>query len=660
LGKLLTDGVHTIPDRRLGKEARLVLRCGPAAASQPRTAVKARQGADRDPPFRYDKSNATSPFGLSAGLHTSSDPNMNAQWRVRPFDQDKICALSRESGLHPLVAQVLWNRGITDPVRARAYLDAKRGDLHDPETLPGACEAADRLARAIRAGRKIVVYGDYDVDGVCGTSLLWSCLKLAGAPDAEYYIPHRVDEGYGLNGEALRRLAVEQKASLVITVDCGISAVAEAKLARELGVELIITDHHSIGPELPDAAALVHPALPGDYPFPHLCGAGVAFKVAWQLCKSFGDGKKASPHLRDFLMRAMNYVALATVADVVPLEGENRVFVRHGLRGILADESPGLKALLRVAGCLGRQKLNSGMVAFQLAPRINAAGRLEAAMRAVELLTTDDAELARSHAEYLDECNRRRQDIERAMVAEAHALIDAQGGLGQRGALVLGKPGWHAGVIGIVAGRLSDIYHRPTIIVALGDDVGQGSARSIPGFNLVEAIRECSEGLTGFGGHAAAAGLRLPVSAFASFAERFDAHCRSVLTAEHLRKELLIDAEVHIASLSTEVVESLDTLEPYGLGNPRPLLSAENLRVLGQPKIMGEKQNHLSVRFSQGESAVRAVGWNLAAKAKDLLPGTDCAAVFTVSINEYNGRRDVQLEIKDIQVRRESRHAQPA
>jgi single-stranded-DNA-specific exonuclease len=585
---------------------------------------------------------------------------MNAHWRLRPFDRDQITNLSRLAGVPPLVAQVLCNRGVSDPVRARAYLDAKRGDLHDPELLPGAAAAADRLARAIRDGRKIVVYGDYDVDGVCGTSLLWTCLKLAGASTAEYYIPHRVDEGYGLNGDALRKLAVERGASVIVTVDCGISAVAEAKLARDLGLELIITDHHTFGPELPDAAALVHPGLPGGYPFPHLCGAGVAFKVAWQLCKSFGDGKKASPHLRDFLLRAMNYVALATVADVVPMEGENRVFVRHGARGLLVDESPGLRALLRVSGCLGKERLNTGVIGFQLAPRINSAGRMEAAMKAVELLTTDDEELARSHAEYLDDCNRRRQDLERAMVAEAHGMIDAQGGLGDRKAVVLGNAGWHAGVIGIVAGRLAEIYHRPTIIVALGAEHGQGSARSIPGFNVVDAIRECSDGLTAFGGHAAAAGLKLPVSAFASFAERFDAHCRGALTEDQLRKELVIDAEVHIASLSIAVVECLEHLEPYGVGNPRPLLSAEGLRVLGQPKVVGEKKNHLQIRLSQGECSIKAVGWNMASKAKDLEPGTEVAAAFGVSINEWNGRRDVQLEIRDIQVRRESRHAQLA
>ena len=241
-------------------------------------------------------------------------------------------------------------------------------------------------------GRKIVIYGDYDVNGVCGTSILWSCLRLAGCRGVTYYIPHRVEEGYGVNGEALRRLAVENPRALVITVDCGISAIREAELARELGLELIITDHHTIGSDLPRAGVIVHPRLEGSqYPSGDLCGAGVAFKLAWQVCKGFGDGKRASPHLRDYLVRALGLVALATIADVVPLSDENRIMVRHGLSGIESDPSIGMRALLEVSGCLNKKKLTSGTVGFTLGPRINAAGRLERAMRAVEMLTTDDA-----------------------------------------------------------------------------------------------------------------------------------------------------------------------------------------------------------------------------------------------------------------------------
>ncbi len=305
---------------------------------------------------------------------------MASRWRLRPHDAAGIAALSRARTCRRWWRSLLLNRGVADAASASSFLQARLAGLHDPECLPGAAEAADRIVRAVRARRKVVIYGDYDVDGVCGTSILWACLRLAGAADVGYYIPHRVDEGYGVNAEALRRLATDERAELIVTVDCGISAVREARLARELGVELIVTDHHTIGDELPEADVVVHPRLAGSrYPCGDLCGAAVAFKVAWQVCKSFGDGKKASPHLRDFLVRSIGLVAMATIADVVPLGGENRVLVRHGLAGMFAEPTVGLRALMEVSGCLGKKRLSTGMIGFNMAPRINAAGRLERA-----------------------------------------------------------------------------------------------------------------------------------------------------------------------------------------------------------------------------------------------------------------------------------------
>ncbi len=576
---------------------------------------------------------------------------MTTRWRLKPFDSDRIASLSRAAGIAPLTAQMMINRGIEEPGAARAFLEAKLGQLNDPETLPGAAEAAERIVRAIREDRPIVIYGDYDVDGVCGTSVLWACLRLAGARQVNYYIPHRVEEGYGVNAEAVRKLAEDYARPLVVTVDCGISAVAEAELARELGIELIVTDHHTIGGELPAADVLVHPRLPGSkYPCGDLCGAGVAFKLAWQICKSFGDGKRASPHLRDYLVSALGLVAMATVADVVPLHGENRILVRHGLAGIAGTPTVGLRALMKVAGCLDKSRLTTGMVGFGLAPRINAAGRLERAMRAVEMLTTEDSEHARQIAEELDLINTRRQEIEREIVAEAQEMIRAEGGLKDRGAIVLGRKGWHPGVIGIVASRLVDYYQRPTVIVAFGEALCQGSARSVSGFNLYEAIRDCSEGLIGFGGHAAAAGLKLTEGHFPIFAQRFEERCRSALTPEQLQKVLVIDAEVPLSVLSVPVVTELERLEPHGLGNPRPLLLASQVRIAGEPRLVGELKNHLQLRMAQGNAQLKAIGWNMAEKAKELTTNTACSIVFHPSINEWNGRRDVQLELKDLVV----------
>jgi single-stranded-DNA-specific exonuclease len=573
---------------------------------------------------------------------------MNARWRIKPHDPARIQSLSRGAGISPLVAQLLLNRGIDDPKRARAFLEARLGSLFDPELLPGAVDAAERIVRAIRDDRKIVIYGDYDVDGVCGTSILWACLRLAGAVHVEYYIPHRVEEGYGVNAEALRRLAVEKKADLIVTVDCGISAMGEAELARELGIELIVTDHHTIGWSLPQADAIVHPRLPGGHQAGvDLCGAAVAFKLAWQVCKSFGDGKRASPHLREFLKGAISLVALATIADMVPLSDENRVMVRHGLAGIAAEPSAGLRALMEVSGSLDKKRLTTGMIGFGLAPRINAAGRLEQAMMAVEMLTTNDPPRAREIALLLDGYNKRRQEVERQIFDEAQEMLKGEGGLGDRRAIVLGRQGWHAGVIGIVAGRLAEAFHRPTVIIALGEEISQGSARSIPGFDLYEALKDCSEGLLAYGGHAAAAGLKLTADQLPAFARRFEERCRIALSAEQLERVLTIDAEIPLGVLSLAVVNEIEMLEPHGISNPRPLLLATGLEIVGEPRPVGEKKNHLQMRLRQGDHICKAIAWNLAEKGRDITAGTRLSAVFSPSINEWRDRREVQLEIKD-------------
>jgi len=576
---------------------------------------------------------------------------MNERWRLRPHERARIEGLSRDALISPLTAQLLINRGIDEPARAIAFLEARMTSLHDPELLPGAAQAADRIVRAIRDDRKIVIYGDYDVDGVCGTSILWGCLRLAGAAHVEYYIPDRVEEGYGVNAEAVRRLAGESKAELIVTVDCGISAVGEAELARELGVEFIVTDHHTIGLTLPAADVVVHPRLPGGrYPNGDLCGAAVAFKLAWQVCKFFGDGKRASPHLRDFLVNALGLVALATIADMVPLRDENRVMVRHGLAGIAARPSVGLGALMEVSGTRDKKRLTTGMIGFGLAPRINAAGRLERAMTAVELLTTDDPEQARALAAELDRCNTRRQEVERQMLYEAQEMLKAAGGVGDRSAIVLGRKGWHAGVIGIVAGRLADIFHMPTVVISVGSELSQGSARSIAGFDLYEALKACSEGLLAFGGHAAAAGLRLTEDQLPAFARRFEEHCRVSLSSELRQRVLTIDDQVLLSQLTLSSVAEIEKLEPYGIGNPRPLFVAGDLEVAGQPRPVGDQKNHLQLRLKQGDIERKAIAWNMAEQGRSLTAGSRCSAVFHASINEWQNRREVQLEIKDFEL----------
>ncbi len=355
----------------------------------------------------------------------------------------------------------------------------------------------------------------------------------------------------------------------------------------------------------------------------------------------------------------MGLVALATIADVVPLAGENRVMVRHGLAGIMGEPTTGLPALMEVSGCLGKRKLNTGTVGFILAPRINAAGRLERAMMAVEMLTTDDATRAQQIALELDRCNTRRQEIERRIQDEARSMLEASGGVADRRSIVLAGPGWHPGVIGIVAGRLAEIYHRPTIVLAQGETIAQGSARSIIGFDLYEALKDCSGPLLSFGGHAAAAGLKLASENVADFAQLFEERCRNSLTPEHLERVHHVDAEVPLGTLSLRVVEELDRLEPYGMGNPKPLLVASRLQVVGSPRVVGDQKNHLQLRVRQGDHVMRAVGWNMAERGQVLKAGCHCSLLFHPSINEWNNHREVQLEIRDFSLDAQAAVAEP-
>jgi single-stranded-DNA-specific exonuclease len=328
---------------------------------------------------------------------------------------------------------------------------------------------------------------------------------------------------------------------------------------------------------------------------------------------------------------------------------------------MLKKPSPGMRALMDVSGLAGKQELSTGSISFGMAPRINAAGRLERAALAVEMLTTLDGDRARTIADDLDRCNSERQEVERTIVEQAREMIEARGGSTDRGAIVLGREGWHPGVIGIVAGRIAESYHRPTVIVALGAEHGQGSARSIPGFNLYDAIKACSSGLITFGGHSAAAGLKIPLGHLDAFAEAFDAHCRTTLTTEQLQKALTIDAEVPLGMLSLSVVEAIEKLEPHGIGNPKPVLVANRVRVAGAPRVVGERKNHVQLRFAQGDTLVKAVGFNLAERAKALEDGTICSVAFQPSINEWNGRREVQLEVKDFRIEDAgTNHAEPA
>jgi single-stranded-DNA-specific exonuclease len=573
-----------------------------------------------------------------------------------PHDQDAVRRLASSLRLSPIVAQLLLNRGVTAPDQARRFLDAPLNGLHPPELLPGVPDAVSRILTAIEQGRKLCVYGDYDVDGVSGSAILLQGLRLLGAT-AELYVPHRLEEGYGLNRDALKQIA-DSKVSLVVTVDCGIASHAEAEEARKLGLELIVTDHHEMKETLPPADVLVHPRLPGtSYPFGYLSGSAVAFKLAWALAQRRCGGEKVTPRFRDFLLDAVALAALGVVADVVPLVDENRILVRYGLHRLKQAPPPGLRALCEVAGLTPGSELRASDIGYRLAPRLNAVGRLGKAQQAVELLTTTRPELAADLARYLEGLNAERQKLERDMVQQARDQIEQE----KRGgdpALVLGNPAWHAGVIGIVAGRLVELYGRPALVMTLpGPEaaterarLGLGSARSIPGLPMHEALAACGDLLVSHGGHHAAAGFKLKPENLDAFRARFCEYVTGHFPEGPRGPGLVLDAETPLNVLTMGLVKDLDQLEPYGAHNRKPLFLAGGLQVTGEPRKVGVGERHLSFRVRQGSTVLKAIGWNMADRMAELMSGGGaCSLAFTPKINEWQGRRSIDLEVTDFQ-----------
>lgn len=575
---------------------------------------------------------------------------MGKRWRIKPHDASRVAQLERAAGLPPVVAQLLVGRGVTEADSARQFLDVRLSGLRDPELLGGATEAADRICSAIAAKRRIIVYGDYDADGMSATAILYRCLQLLGA-DVGYYVPNRLDEGYGLNDDALRTLAT-RGASLVITVDCGIGSLVQARTARQLGLELIITDHHDFGAELPEAAAILHPRLPArPYPFPGLCGAGVAFKLAWATCQRASQAKKVSEPMRNYLLTAVGLAAIGTVADVVPLIDENRILVRHGLISLRERPTAGLAALLKVTKLDAKPELSSEDLAFTIAPRINAAGRLGQAQLGVELMTTDQPERATALAEYLHELNNSRDSLERSIHLAASQQIKEDFDPVDDPALVLAGRGWHAGVIGIVAGRLAEKHHRPVVLIALdqlGVKPGIGSARSAGGLDLHAAFASCTEHLVSHGGHAAAAGLKIDESKVDAFRAAFCEYAAAMVGPEQRVAEITIDAEATFSQLTLEIVRQIGQLEPFGAGNPRPLLVTGSVRLTEPPRRIGNGERHLSLKLQQHGVQIRAVAFGQGEWCDEIAQcPTPIDVAYRPVINEFRGQKNVEIHLVD-------------
>lgn len=578
---------------------------------------------------------------------------MPLRWIVSPRDHGITQSLQRECGVSPLVAQVLATRGLDTPARARQFLNLKLTDLHPPQALPGVATACPVILDAIKSGQRITVYGDYDADGMTATAILYRCIQMLGG-DVHYFVPNRLDDGYGLNCESLDRIR-KKGTDLVITVDCGIGSLREVEHARELGMKIIVTDHHTPGSELPPADALIHPALPDDaYPFPGLCGAGVAFKLAWALCMEQHGSEKLPDSMREFLFHAIGLAAIGTIADVVPLIDENRVLVKHGLQLLPGYCNPGLRALMHLAGLDTKPALESEDIAFTLGPRLNAAGRLGQAQLGVELLTVQDESRALALAEYIDQLNKNRDTLENKIRYAARKMISEQFDPAHEPALVLAGEDWHAGVIGIVAGRLAERHHRPTVIIALDrlkPGPALGSARTACGINLYDALHQCREYLVSFGGHPAAAGLTIEPDRIDEFREAFCHHVSQQAPVHQMTPELEIDVETSLLELTLEAIQELDLLAPFGQANRRPLFCVTDVGIKGEPRRIGKDERHLSLTMEQGDVSLRAVGFGKAEWLEALSePGRRFDFAFKPVVNLFRGRKSVDLHLVDYRV----------
>ncbi|QDU90886.1 Single-stranded-DNA-specific exonuclease RecJ [Pirellulimonas nuda] len=575
---------------------------------------------------------------------------MAGPWRIAVHDAGRVAALERAAGVPTVVAQLLLRRGIADPGVAREFLQPKLTGIRHPETLPGLPQAADLIMAAVARRDPIVVFGDYDADGMTASAILLRCLRLLGA-EARCYVPHRMDEGYGLNSEALVRLAAEG-AKMVITVDNGAAAVAEADKARALGLSLIITDHHQFAARLPDADAIVHPALPGsDYPFHGLCGAGVAFKLAWALCQRASDAKRVGEAMRNFLLQAVGLAAIGAVADVVPLVDENRILVRHGLAALRSHALPGVSALEKVCGLSANPMLDSEDIAFSIAPRLNAAGRLGQAEVGVELLTTTDPQRAAELAAYIDELNQTRQTLERSVLLSAGKQIRERFDPQHESALVLAGRDWHPGVIGIVAGKLAETHNRPVFLASL-DELGVkpavGSGRSASGINLHAALAHCSDLLEGYGGHAAAAGLRISADNIDPFRQRLCEFVRAELGGDSAAPVLDVDAETPLAALTFQTLKQIERLAPFGCGNERPTLCTSGVRLVGEPRRIGGAGRHLSLEVEQHGVRLRGVAFGQGDWEEPLRAARGPLAIaFRPVLNRFRGRATVEMHLRD-------------
>ena len=554
--------------------------------------------------------------------------------------EEEIRQLAQKYNVTKVIATLLLNRGLKTDEQIRSYVTKSMHGIHNPTLLPDMDKAAERTARAVEKGERIVIYGDYDVDGITSTALLYDFLKSHGA-DVEYYIPDRYQEGYGLNIMAVNKLA-KSGAKLMISVDCGITAVGEVSLAKVLGMETVITDHHTCKEKLPeDAVAVVNPKIPGcGYPFDGLAGVGVAFKLALATAMYMGE------NTTECFNRYCDLAALGTVADVVPLLDENRIIVDRGIKSLSSSQRPGIRKMLELSEA-DKRPLTSSSIAFSLAPRLNAAGRLGNAKTAVELLLSRDEKQAYEIALKLDSENRERQTMEQKIFDEALELAEKDPLFDKKRVIVLAKEGWHQGVIGIVASRICSRFYKPCILISCENGAGKGSGRSVEGFNLFDALTACEEFLTNFGGHSIAAGLNINASDIDEFTKKINEYAGKAMAPEALTPSVKIDCKLNPAAVSVKNCRTLSVFEPFGMCNEKPVFAVEDQTILAIGQ-MGLANKHLRLKAGSGGHTLNCVGFGMGEYMDFFHQGDRVDLAFQMDINTYQGTQQAQLVLKDI------------
>jgi len=565
------------------------------------------------------------------------------RWLEPPAEEPAAAALVAALGVSPVLARLLARRGLQDPDQARFFLQADTEKLHDPFLMRGMDTAVERLVRAIESGEKFAVYGDYDVDGVTAAALMVHFFRELDCP-ISWYLPDRLEEGYGVNTEGLRRLHAAGH-TLVITADCGITAVSEVAAAREWGLDVIITDHHQVGPEgLPQALAVLNPHQPDcRYPYRFLSGVGIVFKLAAGVRRRLYE-KGWDPARLPNLKQHLDLFALGTIADLAPLTGENHVLSVHGLEVMRTSKKPGLVALKNVAGCTG--SIDAFAIGFGLGPRLNAAGRMGKADRGLHLLLAEHPEEALRLAKELDAVNTERRETQNWVLEEAEYLLEREVDLEEERVIVLGSKNFHPGVIGIVASKLVEKYHRPTVLIALDNGTGKGSARSIPAFNLHRALGECAEHLLQFGGHACAAGLTIEAGRVDSLRAALNAVGRRVLKDEDLVPEIAIDAALELGDLDWEFYGEVRRLEPFGPLNPAPVFLTRGVQA-GKRRVIGKDGTHIRFTASSGRARVEVIGFRLAPLFDGLPEEAPLDIVYQLHRNDFSGPAKLELKLLD-------------